>query len=80
MRDREAELQETEGRNGIGEDDYKAAAFPTLRRKYLISKETNLHKNSLLVFKVEHQEVTMACILKTVLSALLCTSPLIILK
>lgn len=56
MSKNEAKLQESGGRNGIGEDDYKAAAFPTLPRKNLISKKTNLHKNSLLVFKVEHQE------------------------
>ncbi|PNF39349.1 hypothetical protein B7P43_G01520 [Cryptotermes secundus] len=63
MRKSEAKLQESEGRDGIGMDDYKAAAFPTLPRKNLISKKTNLHKNSLLVFKVEHQKiVTMAWI------------------
>jgi hypothetical protein len=56
MRKSEAELQESEGRNGIGEDDHKAAAFATLPRKDLISKKTNLTTNSLLVFKVEHQE------------------------
>jgi hypothetical protein len=34
MRKSEAKLQESEGRNGIGEDDYKTAAFPALPRSH----------------------------------------------
>jgi hypothetical protein len=33
MRKSEAKLEESEGWNGIGEDDYKAGALPTLPRK-----------------------------------------------
>jgi hypothetical protein len=57
MRKDGAELEENEGKNKIEEDEFKTAAFAILPRKQLISKKTNLQKNSPLVFRVECQGV-----------------------